>query len=238
MTTSSDREAGKAIVRHGRAFLPGIIANDLSGDIQAQTREAFKNVDACLAEIGSDRTRVLMVHIWLSDMALFQDMTSVWNDWVDADIPPSRSCVRAKPITENALLEVIATAAVPSTVWGRQPIERFGMVRGPGRPTMCLGLGIGDWYTVCIIAPDCTTGIVGQTQQILQMFDDYLAEAGTDKAHLLTAEIWLKNMVDIDAVNAIWREWLGNAGRPAVSLVRADMAQPEMLIEIRITAAR
>lgn len=238
MSTSFNDETCHAVVRHGRVYLPALTARDLTSDIAGQTQDALDQLSIHLAALGVDATRLLTVHIWLRDMSLFREMTAVWNNWVDQERPPSRSCVSAGPATLGAHLTIVATASAPVSLQADQPIERYGMVHGPGRPTMCLGLGCGDWFTVCLIAPDCTVGIAGQTQQILTLFDSYLADAGTDKTQLLTAEIWLKNMTDLDAVRGIWREWLGNAGRPAVSCVRADMARPEMLIEIRISAAR
>ena len=228
----------KYVICGWRAFFSGIAAHDVSGDIRAQTREVLDILDQRLVEAGSKRSQLLTVHIWLSDMALFRDMTDVWNDWAEAAHPPSRSCVSGRPSNPSALLEVVATAAVPDEQGTGPCIERFGMVHAPGSPTMCLGLGLGQWFTVCLLAPDNRADIAGQTHQILNLFDDYLAKAGTDKTRLLTAEIWLKSINDIDTVGEIWSEWLGQSSFPAGNFVRADMARPEALLEIRVTASR
>ena len=116
-------------------------------------------------------------------------------------------------------------------------IERYGIIQGPGRPSICLGLAHGDWFTVCTTAPDLDADISGQTQQILKIFDGYLADAGCDKSQLLTAQIWLKRIEDYDAVNAVWNGWIDKANPPARSCVSANMSKPESLIEISITAA-
>lgn len=117
-------------------------------------------------------------------------------------------------------------------------MERFGIIHGPGRPTICLGLAHGDWVTICSTAPDRTGDFEGQTREILSLFDGYLADAGSDKSQLLTAHIWLKNMSDYDAVNEIWNSWIDPDNPPTRSCVTANMADPRSLIEIRITAAR
>jgi len=117
-------------------------------------------------------------------------------------------------------------------------VERYGLIHGPGRPTICLGLAHGDWLTVCTTAPDRGADIAGQTRQILEIFDGYLAEAGSAKSLLLTVQIWLKSMRDYDAVNAVWNAWIDPENPPARSCVSANMSKPESLIEIRITAAR
>ena len=51
-------------------------------------------------------------------------------------------------------------------------------------------------------------------------------------------QFWLKHMSDYDAVNAVWADWIDAENPPARSCVRADMANPNALIEIRIYAAR
>jgi len=117
-------------------------------------------------------------------------------------------------------------------------MERYGLVHGPGRPTICLGLAHRDWLTVCSTAPDRSAGIAGQTRQILSILDKHLAEAGSDRSKLLTAQIWLKNMSDYDAVNTVWNAWVDADNAPTRSCVSANMSKPESLIEIRITAAR
>ena len=117
-------------------------------------------------------------------------------------------------------------------------MERYGIIGGAGRPSICLGLGNGDWLTICTLASDLTEGIEGQTRQIFSVFDGYLAEGGSDKSRLLTAQVWLKDMGDYDAFNSVWNEWIDRAHPPTRSCISAKMANLESLIEIRITAAR
>ena len=171
-------------------------------------------------------------------MMLFEEMTALWNAWIGTEEPPSRSCVSGSSLRPGALVEVVATASIPEPETGSQSIERFGIIRGAGRPTICLGLAYKDWFTVCTLASDCSADITGQTDQILQTFDRFLAQAGTDKSNLLTMEIWLKRMSDCATVQDVLMNWLPADQLPAGSCVRADMARPEMLIEIRITASR
>ena len=69
-------------MRRDITYIPPIRACDLSGDIRAQMRDALDVVDTWLTEEGIQRESLLVTHIWLRDMSLFADMTSVWNDWV------------------------------------------------------------------------------------------------------------------------------------------------------------
>ncbi len=226
----------------GTLCFSGIRSRDGEVDITKQTRDVLAQLDARLAAAGTDRSSLLTVHIWLRDMALFDAMTAEWNAWIGADEPPSRSCVSGGSLDPDALIEVVATAAAPNHAPNHAEdqvmIERFGLVRGPGRPTLCLALAYRDWFTVCTLAPDCSQDIAGQTRQVLTQFDTFMAEAGADKSDILTMDIWLKNMHDKAIVDDTLAAWLPADHQPSGSCVRADMARPEMLIEIRITTRR
>lgn len=117
-------------------------------------------------------------------------------------------------------------------------IRRYGCVNEPGRPRMSLGLAHGSWVTVCAVAPSRAPDVAHQTREVLELLEAYLTEMGSSKAQLLTATVWLKDMADYAAMNAEWNAWVDEDNPPVRSCVRADMARPEMLVEIRLTAAR
>ena len=45
-------------------------------------------------------------------MENFAALNAVWNDWVDADIPPSRACVSGGLYRPDALVEIVVTAVI------------------------------------------------------------------------------------------------------------------------------
>mmetsp|Transcript_19741 Transcript_19741/g.37425 ORF Transcript_19741/g.37425 Transcript_19741/m.37425 type:complete len:99 (+) Transcript_19741:304-600(+) len=78
----------------------------------------------------------------------------------------------------------------------------------------------------------------GQAKGILAKIDDLLAKAGTDKKSLLTAQIWLKEIDrDFVAMNEVWNAWLDPENKPVRATVQANMAKPNILVEIQVTAA-
>jgi enamine deaminase RidA (YjgF/YER057c/UK114 family) len=89
-----------------------------------------------------------------------------------------------------------------------------------------------------LTADDVTQDITGQTRQVLAKIDAALEANGTDKTRLLQAQIWVKDIRDRDAMNKVWIEWLGDAGRPVRACVEANMADPRLLVEIMVTACR
>lgn len=89
-----------------------------------------------------------------------------------------------------------------------------------------------------VTADDCEEDIVGQTRQVLQKVEFYLAKAGTHKGSLLTAQIWLKDIVsDFDQMNEVWDAWISPGAPPSRATAQAEMADPTILIEIIVTAA-
>jgi len=100
----------KAVVRGDAVYLCGVTGNPV-GDVAAQTREALERIDRLLAAAGSDKSKLLSVQVWLSDMRLFAAHNAVWNEWVDRDNPPARACVGAELWQPGILVELMATAA-------------------------------------------------------------------------------------------------------------------------------
>jgi enamine deaminase RidA (YjgF/YER057c/UK114 family) len=81
-------------------------------------------------------------------------------------------------------------------------------------------------------------GITEQTNEVLRRIDDLLAQAGSDRSHMLSALIHLKSMGDFDAMNQCWEAWLSGGPTPARTTVTGSMANDSLLVELTIVAAR
>lgn len=79
--------------------------------------------------------------------------------------------------------------------------------------------------------------VAAQARAVLGNVDRLLAEAGTSKAKLLQATIWLADMGDFAAMNAVWEAWVDPANPPARATGEVRMASDANLIEIIIVAA-
>ena len=84
---------------------------------------------------------------------------------------------------------------------------------------------------------DATQDIRGQTAQVLAAVDKLLAEAGTDKAHILMCQIFLADMADFAAMNEVWDDWVAPGDAPPRATVQANLARPEWKVEMVVTAA-
>lgn len=80
--------------------------------------------------------------------------------------------------------------------------------------------------------------IQGQTKNVLSKIDSLLKESGTDKSKLLTASIWVKDIdKDFKDMNSVWSQWIDPKNKPVRATVEANMASPDILVEVQVSAA-
>ena len=95
----------------------------------------------------------------------------------------------------------------------------------------------GTIYLCGQVCADATQGITEQTQTMLDKVDTLLAQAGSDKEHILSATIYIKSMEYFAEMNAVWDNWVPEGHAPARACVTADMAREALLVEITVVAA-
>jgi enamine deaminase RidA (YjgF/YER057c/UK114 family) len=87
------------------------------------------------------------------------------------------------------------------------------------------------------VAKDANTGIKEQTLTMLEKVDDLLQQAGSDREHILSATVYIKDMKDFAEMNEVWDAWVIEGHSPARACVEASLARPELLVEVSIIAA-
>ncbi len=95
----------------------------------------------------------------------------------------------------------------------------------------------GTIYLCGQVAADAETGISEQTQTMLDKVDALLVQAGSDRQHILSATVYLRDMKDFAAMNAVWDAWVPEGYAPARACVEARLARAELLVEISVVAA-
>ena len=106
------KRLSEVAIHNGTVYLAGQIAEDTGADIGGQMREVLGHVDRLLAEAGSDKTCILMCQIFIADMAHFDGMNAIWDDWVAPSHTPPRATVESKLANPACLVEVVVTAAL------------------------------------------------------------------------------------------------------------------------------
>ncbi len=93
----------------------------------------------------------------------------------------------------------------------------------------------GTVYVAGQVAKGAT--VKDQTTAVLKQIDSLLAAAGTDKAKILSATIWLVNMGTFAEMNSVWDPWVSPGNTPARACVESKLATPEYLVEIAVICA-
>lgn len=102
-----------------------------------------------------------------------------------------------------------------------------------------LGVAYGPFaQTAGIVADDLTADLQGQARQVLAAIDGLLMRLGAAKSALISANIWLRDIDDFEKMNEVWDQWVDHANLPVRATVEARLADPRILVEIAVTAAR
>lgn len=109
------RYPGKAVgrsesVEHDGIVYTAVIAADLSLDLKGQTEQALEQLDRNLAEAGTDRTRLLSVTVYLTDISKKPILNQVWDAWIGPENWPQRACVEVR-LEGGTEVEIVAVAA-------------------------------------------------------------------------------------------------------------------------------
>ena len=96
----------------------------------------------------------------------------------------------------------------------------------------------GFVFSSGVIARDPDGDLATQTRDVLAQIDELLEIHGTDKTRLLQAQIWLRDINDREAMNAIWQAWLPDGLAPARACIQAALADPRLLVEIMVVTTK
>ena len=87
--------------------------------------------------------------------------------------------------------------------------------------------------------PDTTEGdITNQMRGALRNVDAALAELGEDQGSIFMVHVWLADMADFDAMNAVWNAWASDTSPPARTCISGALYRPDLRVELVVTACR
>jgi enamine deaminase RidA (YjgF/YER057c/UK114 family) len=108
----SGKRMSQVVTHKDIVYLSGMTPDDADQDIQGQTQQVLRKVDASLAKAGIDKNRLLSAHILLKNIERdFEGMNKVWEAWIPAGGAPTRATSEAKLARSSILVEIIVTAA-------------------------------------------------------------------------------------------------------------------------------
>lgn len=95
----------------------------------------------------------------------------------------------------------------------------------------------GIAHFVEVADSDTKADIRGQAQQIFSQAESMLASIGGDKSRVLSCTIYITNFANFDAFNDEWEAWFPEGCAPSRACVKAELVNPELLVEIAFVAA-
>ena len=101
----------EAVIVNGLIFCAGMVPSATSSDATLQTEDVLAQIDALLAQCGSDKTKLVDATIYLADMADYAAMNLAWDNWVAPGQAPARATVEAKLADPGWKIEIKIIAA-------------------------------------------------------------------------------------------------------------------------------
>ena len=103
------RRWSDAVIHNGTAYFVEV-ADDPARDFRGQVEQILAQIDARLSLVGSDKTRLLHVTIFVADLQDVPALNVLWEEWLPAGHAPSRACVQAG-LAPGYFVELMLTAA-------------------------------------------------------------------------------------------------------------------------------
>ena len=90
------------VVHNDTVYLAGQVASNVPGaSVKTQTKAILDQIDSLLAEVGTDKSKVLSATIWLCSMDDFADMNAVWDAWSTGGNAPCRAAVESARLASS-----------------------------------------------------------------------------------------------------------------------------------------
>ena len=102
-----------AVVAGGLVWLAGQVADDPDADAEGQTHDILAQIDALLAEAGTDKRALLSVTIVLADIRDAPAMNRAWDSWLDPGAKPARMTIEAALVDPRWRVEITGVALAP-----------------------------------------------------------------------------------------------------------------------------
>jgi enamine deaminase RidA (YjgF/YER057c/UK114 family) len=102
-----------AVVHGELVYLAGQVADDPGLDAEGQTADVLAQIDALLAEAGTDKSYLLTVTVVLADIQDAAAMNRAWDRWLDPRAKPARMTIEAPLVDPTWRVEITGIAALP-----------------------------------------------------------------------------------------------------------------------------
>jgi enamine deaminase RidA (YjgF/YER057c/UK114 family) len=85
---------------------------DTDQDITSQALQILAQAETTLAEIGSDKSKLLSATVYLTEISQAATFNPLWEAWLPQNCAPSRVCIKVELLDPKMLIEIAFVAAV------------------------------------------------------------------------------------------------------------------------------
>lgn len=103
--------SGQLVFTSGQLGLSPDTGQMVEGGVEAETRQALRNLSAILQSVGADFHAVVKVTIFLADLKDFEVVNRIYAEHFVHD-PPARSTVQVAALPRNGRIEIEAVASL------------------------------------------------------------------------------------------------------------------------------
>lgn len=107
----SGETLSQAVITGDTVFVCGLTATNRDLDIKGQTEEVLAKIDDRLAKCGSDKSKLLNVTIYLTEIKQKPAMNDAWKAWLGDLNRPARACIGGVELEPGALVEIVVSAS-------------------------------------------------------------------------------------------------------------------------------
>ena len=111
---AEEQRLSGAVVAGGLVWLAGQVADDASLDAEGQTAAIQAQIDALLAEAGTDKRALVSIQIVLADIRDAAAMNRAWDAWLDPAHKPARMTIQAPLVDPAWKVEITGVALAPA----------------------------------------------------------------------------------------------------------------------------
>ncbi|MGX9963319.1 RidA family protein [Roseomonas sp. F4] len=111
---AEEQRLSGAVMGGGIIWLAGQVADDPTLDAEGQTADILAQIDALLAEAGTDKRALMSVTIVLADIRDAPAMNRAWDAWLDPGAKPARMTIEAALVDPRWKVEITGVALAPA----------------------------------------------------------------------------------------------------------------------------
>ncbi len=211
------------------AFRPGKAAPAEAG-IGGEVRSILDDAQAVLKAAGLDLTKAVASRVYIKDVATFSGMNAAYGPFFPTNPPVRATAVAASPESRAALtISLTATTGTKQMIGG----DVTGRVLSPairvGRQVFVSGM-LGN-------TAENATDVAAQTRETLERIAKTLAGAEMTFADVVDSTVFLTDLTNFAAMNAVYRESFPTAP-PARATIGTGLVVGTGLVEIMVVGVK